>query len=345
MQVTNMRKLLPIILIVIIGALILYNTQNSPEEKSDNQDTKVPDEEKEETKTETKYNLPSRYSKIPDDLKKVSHSEDMNPPKSESDEYFDPVPVPGLINTAGGEDSAYILPDGQTLYFFFTPDVRVPAEKQILDEVTGMYKSIKEGETWSEPVRILLQETGKLSLDGCQVILGDTMYFASVREGYEGIHWFKAELVNGEWVNWVNVDDEIMMEEYNVGEIHISQDGSELYFHSTREDGKGQYDIWLSEKENGKWSSPINLETLNSERSEGWPCLSIDSQELWFSRDYGIWRSKRVNGKWSEPERMFFPLAGEPTLDSEGNVYFTHHFYKDDVMLEADIYVAYKKTT
>jgi len=36
-------------------------------------------------------------------------------------------------------------------------------------------------------------------------------------------------------------------------------------------------------------------------------------------------------------------FAGEPTLDKEGNIYFTHHFFKDGVMLEADIYVAMKK--
>ncbi|MBT3389021.1 MAG: hypothetical protein HN413_01275 [Chloroflexi bacterium] len=29
--------------------------------------------------------------------------------------------------------------------------------------------------------------------------------------------------------------------------------------------------------------------------------------------------------------------------NNEGNIYFTHHFYKDNIMLEADIYVAYKK--
>jgi hypothetical protein len=72
--------------------------------------------------------------------------------------------------------------------------------------------------------------------------------------------------------------------------------------------------------------------------------LSPDETELWFSRDYGVWRSKLMDNEWSMPERMFFPLAGEPTVDSEGNVYFTHHFFYGDMMLEADIYVAYKKT-
>jgi hypothetical protein len=36
-------------------------------------------------------------------------------------------------------------------------------------------------------------------------------------------------------------------------------------------------------------------------------------------------------------------FAGEPTLDSQGNIYFVHHFYKDGEMIEADIYIAHRK--
>jgi hypothetical protein len=38
-----------------------------------------------------------------------------------------------------------------------------------------------------------------------------------------------------------------------------------------------------------------------------------------------------------------FQFAGEPSLDNEVNIYFTHHFFKDNVMLEADYYVARRK--
>jgi len=33
-------------------------------------------------------------------------------------------------------------------------------------------------------------------------------------------------------------------------------------------------------------------------------------------------------------------FAGEASLDRDGNVYFTHHFFRNGEMLEADIYVA-----
>jgi hypothetical protein len=41
---------------------------------------------------------------------------------------------------------------------------------------------------------------------------------------------------------------------------------------------------------------------------------------------------------------MFSPFAAEASLDAHGNVFFTHHLYRDDQMLEADIYFASPKT-
>ncbi|MES0326499.1 MAG: hypothetical protein ABUK18_11565, partial [Candidatus Bathyarchaeia archaeon] len=213
----------------------------------------------------------------------------------------------------------------------------------LLDQVTGIYLSEKEGEIWGKPTRVLLQNPGKLAMDGCEFVQGNTMYFASAREGYTGLHWFRAEYEEGEWRNWVNADAELKTQEYSTGDLHITADGRELYFHSDRSGGRGNYDIWVSQKVDGEWGEPLNLDIVNSEGYDGWPCITDDGTELWFSRDYGIWRSKRVDGAWQEPEKMFFPLSGEPSVDCEGNVYFTHHFYDDDVMLEADIYVAHKR--
>ena len=90
-----------------------------------------------------------------------------------------------------------------------------------------------------------------------------------------------------------------------------------------------------------------NIEAVNTPENEGWPFVTQDGNELWFTRTYlgtpAIFRSKRVNGEWQEPELIISQFAAEPSLDNEGNVYFTHHFFKDGVMLEADYYVAYRK--
>lgn len=112
--------------------------------------------------------LPSRESKIPAAAVKITPQTDVNPVKSLSSEYSDPVPVPGKVNTAGAEDSAFIMPDGNTLYFFFTPDTKIPVEKQIIDEVTGIYSSKKANGSWDSLIFMILFFTK--SLISCLVI-------------------------------------------------------------------------------------------------------------------------------------------------------------------------------
>ncbi len=52
------------------------------------------------------------------------------------------------------------------LCFWFTPNVTIPAEKQVYDGVTGIYVSKWQNNTWDPAERIVLQEPGKLALDG-----------------------------------------------------------------------------------------------------------------------------------------------------------------------------------
>jgi hypothetical protein len=283
---------------------------------------------------------PTRESKIPTDAVKMTPATDASPVKSLSAEYENPIPLPSPVNTAGAEDSSFVLPDGQTLYFFFTPDVRIPVEKQLSDGVTGIYVSKKSGDTWNNPERIILQDKNKVALDGCEFVSGDTIWFCSTREGYEGIHWFTAEFKNGKWQNWKNAN---FPEKYKVGELHFTADGNEVYFHSDRPGGKGGLDIWVSKKADGAWQEPENVSAINTASDEGWPALSPDEKELWIYRDYSLWKSKKNDIGWTKPVQIFSPLAGEATIDNEGNVYFTHHFFKDDKMIEADIYFAKKK--
>ena len=283
-----------------------------------------------------------RVSQIPINAVKMSPESDPHPPQLYTDDFEQPIPLPGGVNTAGAEDSPFITADGRTLYFFFTPDVNVPVEEQILDGVTGIYMSKKVGGEWGKPERIILQDPGKLSGDGCEFVHGNIMWFCTVREGYTGLHWFTAELENGVWRDWKIAD---FNPEFQVGELHITDDGTELYFGSERPGGKGNLDIWASQLENGEWQEPVNISAVNTIDSEGWPAISADGNELWLTRNYGVWRSKKGGDAWQEAEQIISPLAGEPSIDAAGNLFFVHHFYANDQMIEADIYVAYKKYT
>jgi hypothetical protein len=284
----------------------------------------------------------SRYSGIPPDAVKMGPGTDIHPPQLHSAGWEEPVPLGSPVDTAGAEDSPFIY--GDDLYFFFTPDVSVPPEKQVLDNLTGIYVSRREGSGWSEPERVALQDRGKLSLDGCEFVQGDAMWFCSAREGFTGLGWFTAEYRDGRWQGWKPAGFD---PDYQVGELHISADGKELYFHSDRPGGEGGLDIWVSRNEGGAWQEPEDVEAVNTEGDEGWPFLTPDGKELWFTRTYrgspAVFRSVRENGAWSGPELIISDFAGEPTLDGDGDIFFVHHFFRDSKMIEADIYVAKKK--
>lgn len=281
-----------------------------------------------------------RADRIPTQAVKADPGDDEHPPEVQSKEYERPVPLPGEVNTAGAEDSPFIAADGQTLYFFFTPDPALPVTQQLSDGVTGIYVSRLLGGAWSKPQGIVLQDPGKLALDGCPVVLGDTMWFCSARAGYTGLHWFTASFTDGAWRDWRIAD---LDPDYEVGELDISRDGEELYFASTRPGGRGGNDIWVSRWIDGGWGEPEDVAPINSVDGEGWPALSPDGDTLWFTRNYGVWRSQRIDDEWQEPELIVSPLAGEPTVDSAGNLYFVHHYLVGDSVTEADIYVALRK--
>ncbi len=285
-----------------------------------------------------------RRDKIPVNKTKYFPDIDLNPPIIHSNEFEDPIPLSTSINTAGAEDSPFMLPDGNTLYFFFTPDVDVPPEKQLLDDVSGIWVSQKNNNSWTKPERVWLQDPGKLALDGAVSIQENEMWFASAREGYESVNIFLADKVDGKWKNWRYSGDSLM-KEIQIGEVHIH--GDNLYFHSDQSGGNGSYDIWVTTRNGDSWSDPVNIEAVNTDASESLPFISPEGDELWFTRTYlgtpSIYRSIKGNEKWSTPELIVSQFAGEPTLDEDGNLYFVHHYYENGTMIEADIYVAYKK--
>ena len=173
------------------------------------------------------------------------------------------------------------------------------------------------------------------------------MWFCSAREEYSGMNLFTAELKNDKWTNWQYAGDKLN-KDFQVGEMHLTADGNDLYFHSARASEKGGYDIWASRKIDGKWHQPENVGAVNAPENEGWPFLTYDGNELWFTRTYrgspAIFVSSKVESKWSEPVLILSQFAAEPSLDDKGNIYFAHHFYNNMTkMIEADMYVVLKK--
>lgn len=257
----------------------------------------------------------------------------------------------GPINSMGAEDSPFISADGTEFFFFYTPDVRVPVEQQLRDSVTGIWYSQRVGGEWTEPVRVVLNDD--FSLDGCQQLVGDTLWFASIRsrDMLGEIDVFTAVRRNGAWQDWRNAGHQLNVE-YNIGEFHLTSNHRTMYFGSA--EGTSNSDLWQMQRTASGWNPPVRLAaSINDSYSQSQPFVSSDMRELWYTGWNEQWMGPCVYrsladsvGNWQTPEIIVAQFAGEPTLDDSGNLYFVHHFYTggdSSRLLEVDIYYCRKR--
>jgi len=174
---------------------------------------------------EIKYDDSYRLDKIPNGSIKVIAENDLYLPILHSDEFKEQNPL-SIISSAGAEDSPFITADRDELYFMFVKDVREEPEVQIKDKVNGIWVSNRINGEWAAPRLVLLQKEKELALNGAEFIYANEMIFASAREGFTGLHWFRARYKNSRWVDWQLLE---FTPEYEVGELHVHNDI--IYFH------------------------------------------------------------------------------------------------------------------
>lgn len=293
----------------------------------------------------------NREDSIPEGTVKVTPETDLFPPVLHSSDWAEPVPLSSVINTAGVEDAPVISPDGNTLYFFFTPDVSAPAEEQLTDGYTGIWLSHRSGAFFGEAERVVL--CNDVSLDGPMALVGDTLWFASIRQNTYGtdgdmyLGWQNA----GEW-SWANAGEQLNGD-YNIGECAVSSDGTFMISARVADyGGYGGYDLWRLDREAEGFSEPENLgELINSPYDDGWPTLSPDGSELWFTSSSregypgpAVFRSQWNGSGWSSPQEIVSSFTGDPAVDTAGNLWFTH-VYADSAggIIETDIYVCMRR--
>lgn len=115
----------------------------------------------------------------------------------------------------------------------------------------------------------------------------------------------------------------------NIGAACVSSDGNTIFFSGCGwNDGFGSCDIYYIEFENGSWSEPKNIKSINSSDWESQPCVSYDGKELYFvkrNKHLGtsdIYVSKKDDsGGWLKPQIL------SRAINTEGNEMapFLHH--------------------
>lgn len=126
-----------------------------------------------------------------------------------------------------------------------------------------------------------------------------------------------AEKSGGKWQKPQNLGAAINSQKSD-SQPTLSADGKLLIFSSNRAGGQGQFDLWMSRKdENGKWLPAENLGTeINSDQDENSPFLHPGGKVLFFSSKghpgmggFDLFKSTmKQDGTWGKPENLGYPI-------------------------------------
>lgn len=147
---------------------------------------------------------------------------------------------------------------------------------------------------------------------------GNFLYFTSLRPTRnEKENIWRSERLNTQWgrprpVTELNTDK-------NESFGSFSMDGELAYIFGNYERGKIDGDIYLSALNNGRWGTPVNLESLNTSQVELHPTV-FEDRLLFFasSREGGfggmdIYVSEKIGDQWQEPINL------GPNVNTAGN--------------------------
>lgn len=182
------------------------------------------------------------------------------------------TPVPGNVNTDAHDAITSISPDGKII-FIYKNDTREHESSGGDIFVSKIMKNKwKTPEPIGKPINTTYWEGG-----ACLSPDGKTIYFTSERKGGYGHSdiWMSTKINNKEWSKPVNLGSPVNSPYDEVG-LFMAPDGKTLFFASNGPNSMGDYDVFKTTYENGKWTEPINLGyPINTEFSDG--PISIDA--------------------------------------------------------------------
>ncbi len=258
-----------------------------------------------------------------------------------------PVMVGAPVSTSGWEDSGFISPDGDTLYFTY---LRVDAVTLITEgrvRLSGplrpgwpttppfdtlgseIYRSIRVGGVWTEPEHLAgainlpeeLEGDEWVSADGHRILF--TNGISGGPRGGRGIYY--ALRVGEVWQPAVLASTLGFPVDSLDENPHLTLDESTLFFESSRAGGYGAQDIWMSTRVSGQWTAPVSLgPAINTAGVEGSP-FSLDGRSIYYDDKGGgggiRWSERDSTGAWSDPVVVVPGSFGDPSLTLAGDLY------------------------
>ncbi len=194
--------------------------------------------------------------------------------------------IPGSINQEGAHSACTgISPDGHQIFIYKNDLKTADARGGDIFVSKVMNNKWKTPTPFGKPISTTYWEGG-----ACISPDGKTLFFVSecpkfgksVGLGGADI-WMVQKISKTEWGKPVNMGPEINSPYQEAG-IFLAPDGKTLFFCSNNTNSIGDYDIFRSINENGKWSKPQNLGyPINTIKRDGPLVLSANAHYAYFS--------------------------------------------------------------
>ncbi len=180
-----------------------------------------------------------------------------------------------------GDIDVTMSPDGSKILF---SSLRPVPGSEKPKEDYDFWMVERKGDTWGDPI-YLGEDINSDSHDFYPMMAGNgTIYFSSQREGPGTNNIYRSEYVDGRYSKAVKLGDAINTE-HREFDPYVSPDESFLIFTSSRPEGFGSGDLYISFKDQeGNWTKAKNLgDKINTRGSEYCPMISPDGKYLFFT--------------------------------------------------------------
>lgn len=280
------------------------------------------------------------------------------------------------VNTVGWEDSAYISPDGQSLYFQY-----FPGDMFRIEDVFRFHRPVAQGGLGADARQLHRYHRGPMR-GVSPAYTSDTLVaraegagfaapqrFAHSRDGRnewgvmidgEGAYWYVSHDPSRELNMDLYRNDQLLpipgRDKFHEDNPHfvVSNHGRELFFDSgNRPQAKGKSHIWVTRESAGRFEEPVMLPPpINLPGStEVQPHVGPDGRLYFTSARDGtiaIYAAARTGASnWAEPQKLLWTTrksgsrawgVGEPTLTADGQwLYFVVVFEDGRQSFDADI--------
>jgi len=216
------------------------------------------------------------------------------------DEWDPPTNLGPTVNTSYADVNPSISTDGLSLYF-------------ASDRAEGygswdLWMTTREttSDPWGEPVNLgppVNGPTGEvfpcISSDGLELYFAEWDVGRSGGYGSSDLWVARRPTKDDPWGTPENLGDTVNGSDFD-GNPFIVPDGLTLYFGSTRPEGYGDLDIWMTRRDttDSPWTKSVNLgPAVNSLANDGMPSLSANGSTLYFCSDrpvgsggYDLWQ-------------------------------------------------------